>query len=163
PASIGARIIAPGLWLNYGMKLIKLLVICVFAAASSFAGVSYDFHSETTGMQQTTIDGKVASDGVNMRMSMSHGDGLLFKDGAMVLARNGGKTFAVYDPAAKTFFELGIEDLAANAASMLNNPMIKVTFKDPVVNLKDAGEGGTLEGFPTEKSELDATIEMSID
>src|SRR5438874_306055 len=106
-----ARIIAPGLWLKYGMKHFDfaqrrrcvLFALCLFAAASSFAGVTYDFRSETTGMQESTVDGNVAVEGPNLRMTVARGDGMMFKNGSTMISRDGGKTLAVYDPAAKTY------------------------------------------------------------
>src|SRR5204862_7298100 len=76
---------------------------------------------------------------------------------------NVGKTLAVYDPAARTFFEIGLDDMAASMASVLKNAMVKISFDNPKVNLKDAGNGGALEGYPTQKSLLDATIDLNID
>jgi hypothetical protein len=145
------------------MKRLALLTVCFFVAASSFAGVTYDFHSETTGLQQMTVDGNVAAEGPNVKMLVSRGDGMMFKDGATLLSRDGGKTLAVYDPSAKTFFEIGLDDMTTSMAGMLKNAMVKISFDNPAVNLKDAGNGGALEGYPTEKSLLDATIDINID
>ena len=145
------------------MKRFEFFAVCFFVAASSFAGVTYDFHSETTGLQQMTVDGNVAVEGPNVKMLVSRGDGMMFKDGATLLSRDGGKTLAVYDPSAKTFFEIGFDDMTASLAGVLKNAMVKISFDNPAVNLKDAGDGGTLEGYPTAKSLLDATIDINID
>ena len=145
------------------MKFTKVLAICLFTAASSFAGVTYDFHSEITGMQQMTMDGTVAVDGPNLRMVMARGDGRMFKDGAILLSHDGGKTISVYDAATKTYFELSMAELASSISSTMNSPAVKVTFTNPVVNAKDAGDGGTVEGYPAQKSVLDASIDLNID
>jgi hypothetical protein len=141
----------------------SVFAACLLAAVSSFAGVTYDFHSETVGLQQAVVDGTVAVDGPNVRMSMVHGDGIVFKDGTTLLSRDGGKTLAVYDASAKTFFEIGLDDLTASAAGMLKNLPVKVDFSNPVVKVQKAEAGRRVEGYPAEKSVVDATIDINID
>src|SRR6059058_5193451 len=115
------------------MKRIELFAVCFILAASSFAGVTYDFHSETTGLQQMTVDGSVAAEGPNVKMLVSRGDGVMFKDGATLLSRDAGKTLAIYDPSAKTFFEIGLDDMTASLAGVLKNAMVKISFDNPAV------------------------------
>jgi len=135
----------------------------LLAAASSFGGITYDFHSDTTGLQQMTIDGSVAAQGPNVRMSVSRGDGMLFKDGSIVLSRDNGKTLEVFDPAGKTYYEIPVSAMMANMAATLQSAGIKVSFVNPSVRAADAGDGGAIEGFPTRKSLVDATIDINID
>jgi len=96
-------------------------------------------------------------------MSMVHGDGLVFKDGTTLLSRDGGRTLAVYDASAKTFFEIGLDDLTASAAGMLKNLPVKIDFSNPVVRVQKAEAGRRVEGYPAEKSVVDATIDINID
>ena len=140
-----------------------LAAALLLAAASSFAGITYDFHSDTTGLQQMTIDGSVAVEGPNVRMTVSRGDGMLFKDGSIVLSRDLGKTLDVFDPASKTYYEIPVSAMMANMSAMLQSAGVKISFVNPSVRATDAGDGGTIGGFPTRKSLLDATIDINID
>src|SRR5947199_4831626 len=97
------------------------LAALLLAAAPLFGGTTYDFHSETTGMQQISIDGNVAVDGANARMNVTRGDGMLFKDGSIVLSRDGGKTIDIFDPASKTYFELTVDQMTAGIAGTMKN------------------------------------------
>jgi Domain of unknown function (DUF4412) len=144
----------------------RLCVVIVLAIVpSAFAGVSYKAQSITTGIKNMTIIGTVAVDGGHMRMDVAKGDDMLFKDNSIVLSNDAGKTVSVYDPSTKTFFDLQLQDLLGNTSSMLKNfgDMIKVTFDNPHVTVHDGGDGGTIEGFPTHKSVLDAQYDMNID
>ncbi len=141
---------------------ISLFTACFLTAAASFAGVTYDFRSETVGLQQGVVDGNVVVDGPNVRMSVAHGDGIVFKDGTTLLSRDGGKTIAVYDAVAKTFFEISLDDLTASAADMLKGLPVKIEFANPVVKVQTGGTGRKVEGYPAEKSIVDATIDINI-
>ena len=149
----------------------------LLAAASSFAGITYDFHSDTTGLQQMTIDGSVAAQGPNVRMSVSRGDGMLFKDGSIVLSRDNGKTL---DRKSGSKGEEGYcvfgrvidgMDVVDRINRVPTDPedrpeqavLVKVSFVNPSVRAADAGDGGAIEGFPTRKSLVDATIDINID
>ena len=145
------------------MKFTTLAVAALLAAVSATAGVTYDFHSETSGMQQVTIDGKASVEGANVRMNVARGDGVMFKDGATMISRDGGKTLAIYDPNAKTYFEISLDQMMASVADVLKSSMVKIAFTHPSVTLKDGGDGGTIEGFPTQKAILDASVDINID
>jgi hypothetical protein len=141
----------------------SLAALFLLAAAPLLAGTTYDFHSETTGMQQSSIDGSVAVDGPNARMNVAHGDGMMFKDGSVVLSRDGGRTIDILDPAAKTYFELTIDQMTAGITATMKNAGLNIAFVNPVVNVKDGGDGGAVEGLPTRKSTLDATVDINVD
>ena len=155
--------IAPRSWLPYAVKQSIVAAAFLFAAASLFAGVTYDFHSETVGLQQTTLDGSIAADGPNLRMTVTTGDGFLFKDGATVLSRDGGKTVAVFDPSSKTYFEIPFQTMTSSLGNVLKSTGVKLTFDNPTLTVKEAGDGGAVEGFPTKKTLIDASINMNVD
>ena len=144
----------------------RLCVILLLTVSSSaFAGLTYKTQSSTTGMQNINIVGTVSVDGPRMRLDVAKGDNLMFKDNAIILSNDGGRTMSVYDPAAKTYFELQLQDLIGNTSTMLKNlgDMVKFSFDNPQVSVRDAGDGGTIEGFPTHKYVLDASYDMNID
>jgi hypothetical protein len=141
--------------------LVHLMLVC----APAFAGLTYKAQSETTGLRNATIIGTVSVDGTHLRMDVAQGDNMIFKDNAIVLSNDGGKTMSVLDPASKTYYDLQLQDLVGSATSMLSKmgDMVKVTFDNPHVTVRDAGDGGKVEGFPTRKFVLDASYDMNID
>src|ERR1041385_1008745 len=157
--------IAPAPRLTCGMKFMFTAAAALLAAAS-FAGTTYDFHNDTRdmimGQGQPVLEGTVAVDGPNMKMTITRGDNMVFKSGWIVLSRDSGKTIAVYDPAEKTVFEMRSDDLATKLTDSLASSGMKLTTGKPSVTVKDAGDGGVLEGFPTKKSLLDASIDLSM-
>ena len=140
-------------------------ILFVLLAPSAFAGITYNTQSTTTGIRSITIVGRVTVDGPHMRMDVDQGDKMLFNDNAVVLSNDGGKTMSVFDPATKTYFDLQLQDALANTSSMLKSfgDMIKISFDNPHVTVRDAGEGGAIDGFPTRKYALDASYDMNID
>ena len=141
----------------------KLAVTLMFIAASAFGGVTYQFRMVTAGAQGMTISGKVTADGPNIRMAVDQGDGRVFRDDSIVISRDGGKTLLVFDPAARTYFELTLDEMTHAAAAALESPIAKVTFDTPKASVHDAGDGGKIEGFPTRKMIADVSIVMHID
>ncbi|MEK6373581.1 MAG: hypothetical protein AABO58_12885 [Acidobacteriota bacterium] len=141
----------------------KLAAAFMFVAITATAGVTYDFRMVTAGAQGMTINGKVAADGLNLRMEVDQGDGRIFRDDSIVISRDGGKTLLVFDPSAKTYFQITLEEMTRGAADALQNPIAKVTFDPPKASVRDAGDGGKIEGFPTRKTIVDASIVMRID
>jgi hypothetical protein len=140
-----------------------IAALCLAAVANAFAGVTYDFRMHTTGTQEMTISGSVLSDGQRLRMEVDRGDGRVFRDGAIVLSRDGGKSLLVFHPPSKTYFEMQMDDMTKVAASALKSPLLEVTFDAPKASLHDHGDGGAIEGLPTRKMSMDATINIKID
>jgi hypothetical protein len=146
------------------MKRLCLLLFLT-VPSSAFAGLTYKAQSSTSGMQNMTIVGTVTVDGSHMRMDVAKGDNLMFRDNAIVLSNDGGRTMSIYDPVAKTYFDLRIQDLLGNTSTMLKSlgDMVKFSFDNPQVSVRDGGDGGTIEGFSTHKYVLDASYDMNID
>jgi hypothetical protein len=144
-------------------RLCALLLIGI--APSAFAGLTYRSESVSTGMRNMTISGAVAVEGSRLRMDIIKGDNMMFKDNAVVLSEDGGRTLSVFDPASKSYYELHLEDLLSNTSSMLKGfgDMIKLTFDNPKVSVRDEGDGGAIEGYPTRKYVLDASYDMNVD
>jgi len=116
------------------MKRIVTGIAVALVAASTFAGVTYDFRSETTGIQNVTLDGSVATDGLHVRMMVSNGDGLILRSGSVVLSNDGGKNLKVFDSAAKTYYEIPLDQMfGSGPTGMLNNGMFKLSFESPTI------------------------------
>ncbi|HYS53438.1 MAG TPA: DUF4412 domain-containing protein [Thermoanaerobaculia bacterium] len=147
------------------MKRFLTLCALVAIASSASAALTYKFQSSTSGGRSSTIAGTVAVDGSRLRMDIASGDGMLLKDNSVVLSNDGGKTMSVFDASTKNYFDFQIEQLLSSSTSMLNSlgGMVKIDFKNPQVNVQDAGDGGTIEGYPTRKYVLSASYDIDID
>ncbi|HUJ15560.1 MAG TPA: DUF4412 domain-containing protein [Thermoanaerobaculia bacterium] len=143
-------------------RLGALLILAI--APSAFAGLTYKAESNTAGMQNTTIAGTVSIDGSHMRMDVTKGDNAVFSDNSIVLSNDGGKTLSVYDPSAKTYFDLQLDQILGGSNSLLNalGSLVKISFENPNVAIRDEGASEALQGYPTHKYVLDASYDMNI-
>ena len=142
------------------MKTILYSVVIVLAAlvraTDAAAGVTYDFRTVTTGMQASDQQGHVSSDGANVRLEFKAGDGTLFRNGTVAISHNGGATLDVLDPASKTFWTLDVASLTPAGLA----DMVKMTNEK--VNVRDAGDGGAIETYPTHHKVITAAADMNI-
>jgi len=145
----------------------RFLSICaiVAIASSASAALTYKIQSTTNGVRAATIAGTVTADGSRLRMDIASGDGMLFKDNSVVLSSDGGRTMTVFDPSTKNYFDMQLDQLLSSSTSMLSSlgGMVKIDFKNPQVSMQDAGDGGTIEGYPTRKYVLNASYDIDID
>src|SRR6266571_1980422 len=125
-----------------------LIASALFAIAiSASAGLTYKVQSTTAGVHPMTLAGTVSVDGARMRFDVASGDGTLFKDNSLVLSSDGGKTMSIFDPATHNYYDLHLEQLLGSSTAMLNSlsGLVKVSFKNPRVEVRDGGDGGTIE------------------
>src|SRR5262249_5701722 len=101
----------------------RFLTACALLAiaSSASAALNYKFRSNTSGVKSTTLAGMVTVDGPRLRMDIASGDGMLFKDNALVLSTDGGRTMSVFDPATKSYFDLQLDQLLTSSTSILNS------------------------------------------
>ncbi len=125
--------------------------LLLLLATNALAGVSYRFDG-------TSSRGRVIADGKNIRIEFDRGDNLLFRDSSVAVSTDGGKTLTLLDPATKTFTTLTLDEVLRNATAGLN-----VRFTNPKVTARLLGDGGTLEGYPTRKSSLDAAYDIVVE
>jgi hypothetical protein len=135
----------------------------LFVAFPLFAGLTYRFEVKSTGAGANTLSGRVEADGARMRMDVAHGDPILFKDNSIVLSSDGGKTMTVLDPATKTYFVINLSDFIGGPNNQLKQLGATMKFENAKVDVHDGGSGGTIEGFPTQKSTLDASWDIAVD
>ena len=145
------------------MRLIFWMFTAWCAAIPAGAGTTYQFASRTTGLQASTLAGTVSIDGSNARIDLREGDGMIFTSGSIIFSREHGHVLAVFDPATKSFYELGTEQLASMTSGLLGNGLVQLHFEQPHVSVRDLGNGGLIEGFPTRRTSLDATVNILID
>jgi hypothetical protein len=143
----------------------SLSVLLLTIASTGVAGITYKAQSNTTGIREISIAGSVAVDGSRMRMDVTKGDEMIFKDNSVVLSTDGGKTMEVFDPSAKTFYQLQLEQILGDSNNVLQGlgDMVKVTFDNAKANVTDGGAGGSIENLPTHKYEVTASYDMNID
>jgi|SRR5581483_1924725 len=142
-----------------------IVLLAISLSTSAFAGMTYQIESNSTGLRSASITGKVAVDGARMRMDVITGDHMLFNDNTLVLSNDGGRTMSVFDPSTRNYFELNLEDALGSATSVLRNlpGSVKVSFENPNVSVRDAGDGGTVQGYPTRRYLLDASYDVVVD
>jgi hypothetical protein len=146
------------------MKRTVVAALIFLAATAAFAGTSYRFDSVVTGMAEQHLSGTVKSDNGHMRMDVAHGDGMLFADNSVTLSTGDGK-FSVYDPSAKTYYELSLSQLTGSGGSMMDQlrQMFSVTIANPKVSARDLGDGGKIENYPTRHRAIDMSYDLNVD
>jgi hypothetical protein len=147
-----------------GMKRIVVALVLVLIAPALFAGATYKFRSVTTGVASQTLEGTVKTDGAKIRMEMTAGDGVLFKNGSVVVSNDGGKTLNVTDKATKSYYQLDLTDLLGGASSVTKQfgDLVKFDVKNAKVDVKHAGSVGAVEGFPAQRSTVDSSYELVV-
>lgn len=147
------------------MKRIFTALFTTLFVPAAFAGLSYQFQSVTEGVQNATIAGTASIEAPNFRLELSSGDGLLFKKGAVILSRDGGSTLIVADPDTKSFYELRFNDLLGGPNSIIGQlgGLVDLSVANEKVGVRDGGDGGTIEGYPTRRSIIDSSYDINID
>lgn len=143
----------------------KLAAVLFLIALPALAGVTYDFQSTSSGVANAVLGGKVAIDSGRVRMDIKSGDNLMFRENSFILSSDGGKTLSVYDPSAKTYYVINLQDLIGMNGGLLGalGGMISVNFSNPSVTVKDLGDGGMIEGYPTRHALVNAAYDIAID
>ena len=124
------------------MKRLAFLTL-VLAAANAAAAITYRFDG-------TTGAGRVTADGPQMRVEFTRGDGVIFRDGAVVTSNDGGRTLTLLDPHAKKPVSLRMDDLLG-----------AVTIRNAKSTARDLGDGGVVEGYPTRKWVVDGSYDVT--
>lgn len=114
--------------------------LLLLAAVNAAAAVSYRLQG-SSGMS-----GRVLVDGAKVRIDLDNG--------TVVLTGDSGKTLTLIDPAAKTYTTMSAADLAGG---------LDMTITNAKSSARDAGDGGTLENFPTRRWLLDTGFDVNVD
>jgi hypothetical protein len=147
------------------VRIVSLIALLGAFALPAFSATSYRYKAVTSGGRGSNMTARVEVDGKNLRMDLERGDGNLFRDGAVVYSSDGGATLIVTNPADKTWYSLRFDEILGGAGALLKSlgDMVRISFENQKVAVKDAGAGETLEGYPTRKSLLDTSYDMNID
>jgi hypothetical protein len=148
--------------ISHMRRMLWLAVTILFISSPALAGVTYDFTSATTGITSQTIEGRVQADGKSLRIDVGKGDGVLLRNGSVVLSSAGGQKMTVVDPAAKSYFELDLAQVIGNASAMLGQLGGDMKFDVRNVSTSAPVDGGSLEGFPAKKSTIRTQYDLSL-
>src|SRR5215212_10291990 len=130
------------------MKRLLAFAAVTFMTLPALAGITYRFDSVTTGSAGGNLSAIAKVDGANMRLDFLTGDGVLFKDKAIAVSRDGGQSFSVTDPETKTFYVLSAADQAGLAPVLRQfGKLLSIAIENQKVNVRDGGDGGKVEGF----------------
>lgn len=146
------------------MKRLLLVALCLTVVPAQ-AAMTYNFETVTTGLRKGTLAGSVTVDGARLRMDIASGDDFLFKNNSRVLSSDGGRTLTVIDPVARTYYVMELEKLIGSTTAMMGgvSSMFKLGFANPRLSVRDLGLGPNLAGYPTKRSLVDASYDVTID
>jgi hypothetical protein len=139
------------------MKRILCSLVFGLAALPATAGLTFDLTTATSGSASGSQVMHAAVDARNVRLDIATGDGMMFKDGSIALSHDAGATLDVLDPQAKTYYELALDKLDASA--VLGGA---VNLTNEKVSVKDAGNGGTIDGYPTHRAIITASGDVAL-
>lgn len=117
------------------LKRVVAAVLFVLSAPAVFAGVTYHFSSNSTGIGAQRISGVVKAEGQRMRVDIAQGDGATFRDHSFVLAD--GNKVSICDPDTKTFYDLSLDPLASLHSSLGD----AVSISNEQSTFRDLGQG----------------------
>lgn len=149
------------------MKQIALSRLFVLLSLVSLpltgAGLTYDFAMSVQGGAASSMKGTASVEGLNARVEMVRGDGLLFMDGSVVITTDGGKTLRILDPKARTYYSLSFDDLFATAGAFMKSmgSMFQISLANQKVDVRPAGAGEPIEGYPTKKYTILTSYDMT--
>jgi hypothetical protein len=142
------------------------------AAARSVAfvdGVTFTYkvsssRKDPQGAPPASYRSTVRMAGGNVRMDYTDGvNPMMGKDGYMVIRGNDGR-LAMVNVKDKQVMVLDAAALGSGMGAMLNNPMLKMSFKDQSFSYEDLGAGETILGSRTHRYRLKQkyTLEMRV-
>lgn len=146
------------------MKRLLLALLLLLVAPLARGGVTYDLSMSTKGGAAPTFSGTASVDGARSRLELARGDGILFKDGSVVLSADGGRTLLVLDPKAKSYYKLSFDELFATAGALMKSmgSMMQLSITNPKVDARAAGPGGKIEGYATNKYEIATSYDLKM-
>lgn len=146
------------------MRNLMTAVAITLIALPASAGMTYEFRSTTEGGQGSQLVGRAAIEGGKMRMEFAEGDDVMFKDGSVVISSDGGGTLTIIDPREKTYTEIRTEEIFSTLGAMMKSMggMFRLEVENPSVDVRETGDGGTIEGYETRKYVIDSSYDLSM-
>lgn len=146
------------------MKRTLFALLIVLTTLPLTAGVTYRFRSVTDGRGGSELSGTAWVEGSNMRLEFDKGDKMMFRDKSVVISKDGGKTMFILDPKKKSYYELDLQQVISTFGTAMKamGGMFDLSITNQKVNVKNAGSGGTVEGYPTTKYVVDSRYDMTM-
>ncbi|HEY0787539.1 MAG TPA: DUF4412 domain-containing protein [Thermoanaerobaculia bacterium] len=143
--------------------VLPALILLFLSPPLAAAGLTYDFATAGKGSAAGSMSGTASVEAGKARVEFTRGDGVLFQNGAVAITSDGGKTLRILDPKARTFYSLSFDDLFATAGALMKSmgSMFQLSFANQKVEVKPAGPGETIEGYPTKKYTILTSYDMT--
>ncbi len=138
-----------------------LIAAFVLAFANQLgAGLTYRTDTTTEGVRTRVFNGIVKVEAGQSRFDVTKSDEKMFETGSVILSSSTSSVITVLNPAKKTWFIIDLAKVASSVAETQKQFAAWVTIPKPVTTVKSEGAGGIVEGFPTQRWLVDASIEI---
>jgi hypothetical protein len=124
------------------------------------AGLTYRTDTTTLGVRARVFNGIVKVEAGQSRFDVTKSDEKMFETGSVILSSSTSSVITVLNPSKKTFFIIDFVKIASSVAETQKQLAPLVTIPRPVVTVKSEGAGELVEGFPTKRWLVDASIEI---
>ena len=147
------------------MKRIVAVLCCAAVAVCAHAGVAYRFESVSTGVRETRVSGIATADRGRIRLDITRGDGSVLRDNTIALSIDHGRALRIIDSSSGTFYDVDLEHLLGGIAALVKQlgGLVTIKVQNVRVNTRDAGDGGTIEGFPTRRASIECEYDLEVD
>ncbi|MEO8217172.1 MAG: hypothetical protein ABI718_08815 [Acidobacteriota bacterium] len=147
------------------MKRFLAAMVMLLVSVSSFAGLSYQFRNVSESRGKTmSLAGNAEVDGSSFRINVESGNHPMFREGSAVISTDAGRTMTVMDLKEKTYYVIDSEQIfaALGAITSAMPVLLKISLDNQKVTVSEEGDGGTIEGYPTQKYKMLTSYDMNI-
>lgn len=138
-------------------------ILALLFAPAIHAGISYDFRSVSRAPSASVAAGSVEAEGAGFRMELREGSAPPLQSGTALFSRDG-TTIEVVDPAARTYYDLDLAQIMGRAGSIFGpDGVAAVRIGNVKTSARDAGPGGTVQGYATRRMFSLTSCDLSVD
>jgi hypothetical protein len=142
------------------MKRLILFAASALVAANLLAGHMYHFQMVTSAPDgDRTTSGTVVAVGGLARIEFDTDENIVLPRDSVVISKNGGTTLIVIDPRHKLYQEVDLGAFFDPAAAARKK---RVSATNPKVEIRDDGDGGEIDGFPTHKYTIHSSYDTAL-
>lgn len=135
-------------------------VFSLVFASQLHAGLTYRTDTTTTGVRTRVLNGIVKVESGQSRFEVTRSDERMFETGSVILSSSTGSVINVLNLAKKTYYVIDFAKVASSVSETQKQFEALVTIPKPVTTVKNEGSGGIVEGLPTQRWLIDASIEI---